>query len=666
MDSSNSSPARIKEDNTSLLSFFASLFCRLAYEPPILFQLGLIESVKIMNQQKYIEPTFQFLKDVSKSSSQNDFINLLKNTEKMKALAPIAEKINNILYSLKSDIFKAEGLVVPDESSGIDGTESNDLLKASAVDEGKVNLGALPPPASSTDQMGGGKIATFDKLPPTYKEEFLNSLNDDIKTFFIHTSHDFNCYVTAIKSTNSIIVTFRGTQSLKNALADANLVPYKGCNIEKVKAQASKGFFSSISSMSKPSSSIKEFGGVSILLDSVINTLSYSILYLSKNFLNEGKETPEPATVFSFGHSLGGGLCTFFGFEYVGIHDILPKNDKYFLNPNIICISNAAPRVLNKTAMDSFMNLVNQGRIKFLRQWTSGDWVPAVPPQTGGYYHPKVDGVVTTLKLAQTWNTTLPHRVAYDKSLKGKYNAPTGQNVPSITAHCFQTYINFWPVVSGFALGAEVSKKMGVQSDLAQEQKLKTIALKLVLMGNLGKNNIPIKSIVKELAEKSIGENLSAKIDVEVSSYDWFIKNLINRMNDDNSNFPSSVPELTQPLSTTQATDLLTESKNNFATATCLKMQTGGKRKKNKRKSKKKSKRKSKRKSKKIKKKNTKKKKKKSISKKKLNLKGGYSQFLSNVPYSASYSTSDISLSPSNSALANPVPYTRFINCPEN
>ena len=44
-------------------------------------------------------------------------------------------------------------------------------------------------------------------------------------------------------------------------------------------------------------------------------------------------------------------------------------------------------------------------------------------------------------------------------------------------------------------------------------------------------------------------------------------------------------------------------------------------------------------------------------------MKGGYSQFLSNVPYSASYSTGG-NLSPSNLGLANPAPHQRFINCP--
>ena len=44
-------------------------------------------------------------------------------------------------------------------------------------------------------------------------------------------------------------------------------------------------------------------------------------------------------------------------------------------------------------------------------------------------------------------------------------------------------------------------------------------------------------------------------------------------------------------------------------------------------------------------------------------MKGGYSQFMSNIPYSASYSTGG-NISPSDLALANPAPHQRFVNCP--
>lgn len=44
---------------------------------------------------------------------------------------------------------------------------------------------------------------------------------------------------------------------------------------------------------------------------------------------------------------------------------------------------------------------------------------------------------------------------------------------------------------------------------------------------------------------------------------------------------------------------------------------------------------------------------------------GGYHQFLSNTPYSASYSIAGNNISSSELALANPPPYSRFINCPQ-
>jgi hypothetical protein len=44
---------------------------------------------------------------------------------------------------------------------------------------------------------------------------------------------------------------------------------------------------------------------------------------------------------------------------------------------------------------------------------------------------------------------------------------------------------------------------------------------------------------------------------------------------------------------------------------------------------------------------------------------GGYSQYMSNIPYTPSYSTGGV-LSPSLSALANPVPYQPTNNCVDN
>ena len=37
----------VSKENTPLICWYASVLCRLAYDPPILYQLGLIEVIKI-------------------------------------------------------------------------------------------------------------------------------------------------------------------------------------------------------------------------------------------------------------------------------------------------------------------------------------------------------------------------------------------------------------------------------------------------------------------------------------------------------------------------------------------------------------------------------------------------------------------------------------------
>ena len=44
-------------------------------------------------------------------------------------------------------------------------------------------------------------------------------------------------------------------------------------------------------------------------------------------------------------------------------------------------------------------------------------------------------------------------------------------------------------------------------------------------------------------------------------------------------------------------------------------------------------------------------------------MRGGYAQYQNNLPMTGVYSTGSINLSPSESALANPVPFTRLSNC---
>ena len=211
--------------------------------------------------------------------------------------------------------------------------------------------------------------------------------------------------------------------------------------------------------------------------------------------------------------------------------------------------------------------------------------MPAVPPQTSGYYHPKADGVVTTLKTAQTYSSIQPHKVAYEKSLNGQLNAPTGKSIPSIAAHCFQTYINYWPVVSKFSIGADISSSDAHSSDVAELAGEKKITIKIVKIGvpESGTNN-PIQSVIKVLRESSIDSSgdtpLKAKMDSGVVSYQWFLDNIIAKLQPGIYNYANEPTEKV-PMSPQQAQAYSDVAYKNFATATCL-MDTeksGGKRK---------------------------------------------------------------------------------------
>ena len=107
--------------------------------------------------------------------------------------------------------------------------------------------------------------------------------------------------------------------------------------------------------------------------------------------------------------------------------------------------------------------MMKQGMIKYLRQWTKGDWVAKVPQQKLGYYHPKDENdssFITTFETAKYWNTSGMTR-NFNKPLDGKFGASTGAlgTSTSLAAHCWQQYIDFWPVVKGFTIGSDQTSK---------------------------------------------------------------------------------------------------------------------------------------------------------------------------------------------------------------
>ena len=262
----------VDKENTPLLSWYASILCRLAYDPPMLYQLGLIEVIELLKEKQYLEPIVNQIYAATDAVNQNDFIEELQDSSKMKPLSLIANEINIKLADVKKNVYSKQ-----------------DIPEPKKPDEG------------NTELKGGAPKMTLDKLSSSNLKKLNESSDGNIRTIFIQNNHDLNLYITADKRTNSIYVTFRGTQSLKNSLSDANIIPYKGCDgnlldeleggfsfksmkeaakkmSQKAKDKASK-MKKSMKNKFK-STEIKYFGGVASLISSTINTIMYSIIHL--------------------------------------------------------------------------------------------------------------------------------------------------------------------------------------------------------------------------------------------------------------------------------------------------------------------------------------------------------------------------------------------------
>ena len=72
----------INEENTSLLSWYASIMCRLAYDPPMLYQLGLIEVLEILKNKGYLDPINKQIYAAGFAENQQAFIKELQDKTK--------------------------------------------------------------------------------------------------------------------------------------------------------------------------------------------------------------------------------------------------------------------------------------------------------------------------------------------------------------------------------------------------------------------------------------------------------------------------------------------------------------------------------------------------------------------------------------------------------
>lgn len=204
-------------------------------------------------------------------------------------------------------------------------------------------------------------IDIINKKINTITKKHLIHKSDDssnVKYISISTSNYSSVYIVADKLTNTIFIAFRGTYSLKSALAYFKLTsiePYKICK-------------------NNPGGLVL---GIFKIVGEIFYTIKESIHFLSSTFLKTNNYK-----LVSTGHSLGGGCSQIFSYFLV------KQNPKI----KITCVTFGGPRVFNKYLVDKFNNYIERNIIMFKRYVTNGDPITLLPltrkKGNVSYYHP--------------------------------------------------------------------------------------------------------------------------------------------------------------------------------------------------------------------------------------------------------------------------------------
>jgi hypothetical protein len=198
------------------------------------------------------------------------------------------------------------------------------------------------------------------KINTITKNHLINKSDDssNVKYISISSSNYSSVYIVADKLTNTIFIAFRGTYSLKSALAYFKLTsiePYKICK-------------------HNPGGLVL---GIFKIVCEIFYTIKESIHFLSSTFLKTNNYK-----LVTTGHSLGGGCSQIFSYFLV------KQNPKI----KITCVTFGGPRVFNKYLVDKFNNCIERNIIMFKRYVTNGDPITLLPLTTkrgnDSYYHP--------------------------------------------------------------------------------------------------------------------------------------------------------------------------------------------------------------------------------------------------------------------------------------
>ena len=190
----------------------------------------------------------------------------------------------------------------------------------------------------------------------------LKDINVNIKVPFIllRSSRDMNVYIIYNIEYNSIIVSFRGTNSLISIKNDLNVLK------------------------KRKEDDIKFHMGIYKNIEGLINRIINSMIYIySKN-----KKELKPPKIIICGHSLGGALSTLFSYYYIKWYDNwIKKLDTKIFKKKVYVITWGSPRLGNKKFASVYNKLIELKQIETLRCFVQNDPIISLPLRIMGFYH---------------------------------------------------------------------------------------------------------------------------------------------------------------------------------------------------------------------------------------------------------------------------------------
>lgn len=264
-----------------------------------------------------------------------------------------------------------------------------------------------------------------------------------IKTYFICTINDLNCYVVHHTDFNIIFVIFRGTLSVKSAIKDIRFYRKK------------------ISTTGTPPTKEEQGEGRVHLgflenLDQAFQRICYCIADIQKQVTGRCK-------VVTTGHSLGGALTTLFSYMYVKFFSKLEKLCLDLNSPvphhRCHCVAVSAPRVGGKRFAFNFNTQMikvaeSNPNIEFLNMFNRHDVVPKVPNKTppgysnwtrvGNLEYDGLEGENAIILCNNSSVSPVTTHTKYKGNLKcSRGVTPTNFPRASLNPHLYVYFINF-------------------------------------------------------------------------------------------------------------------------------------------------------------------------------------------------------------------------------